>query len=72
MIALSIDPNVGILKNMVTYTLLAVLFVAVLGFSAWRIIIGQTRAVPSSDDPYVCSVCNEQNCECHRKNDDRQ
>ena len=57
---------------MLTYTLLVVLFLAVFGFLAWRIVIGQVRAVPSSDDLFICPICNEQHCECHKKNDARQ
>jgi hypothetical protein len=72
MIGSVIDLKYRILENMVTYSLLIVLFVAVFGFLAWRIVMGQPRVASSSDDLFICPICNEQHCECHRKNDARQ
>lgn len=67
MIASEIDPRFRILKKMVTFTLLCVLFVAVFGFLAWRIVMNPDRVAPSSDDLFICPVCNDQHCECHKK-----
>jgi hypothetical protein len=72
MIASVIDLKFRILEKMVMYTLLGVLFVAVFGFLVWRIVMSQDRAAPSSDDLFICPICNEQHCECHKKNDARQ
>ena len=72
MIASIIDLRFRILEKMVTYTLLSVLFVAVFGFLAWRIVMRQAGVTPSSDDLFICPICNEQHCECQRKNDAKQ
>ena len=54
---------------MLIYVLLIILFIAVFGWLAWRIVM---RSVPTSPRPeatYVCPVCNEEHCSCHKKSD---
>ncbi len=55
---------------MTFYIILIVLFLSVFGFLAWRIVMNQATSTPPSDDMFVCPVCNEKHCECHKKNDD--
>jgi hypothetical protein len=64
--------KIRILEKMVLYFFLGVLFVAVFGLLAWRIVMSQARVAPPSHDQFICPICNEQHCECHKKNDAMQ
>ena len=50
------------------YAILAIVFLCVFGFLAWRIIMNASSASPNVEDAYVCPVCNDQNCVCDKKN----
>ncbi len=54
---------------MLVYILLAVLFVAVFGWLTWRILMRQVPVTPPPEDAYICPVCNDEHCSCHKKND---
>jgi len=54
---------------MILYILLAVLFVAVFGWLAWRIVMKQVPVTPPPDASYICPVCNDEHCSCHKKTD---
>lgn len=49
--------------------LLIMLFIAVFVFLAWRIVNSGLPAKAATPERYVCPVCNENHCECHRRND---
>ena len=55
---------------MVLYILLFALFLMVFGWLAWRIVMRQVPATPPPEATYVCHVCNEAHCSCHKKSDD--
>lgn len=52
------------------YVILALLFLAVFGFIAWRVLAGYRLERQAPQPPpvtYECTVCNETECECHKK-----
>ena len=56
------------------YFLLISLFIAVFVFIAWRLLTfarPETAPEPESEPPetYVCPVCDDQQCDCHKKED---
>jgi len=52
------------------YVILIILFVAVFAFLFWRILIGRRPQQPQEPDAtYICPVCNENECECHKVDD---
>ncbi|MEJ2155079.1 MAG: hypothetical protein P8X96_07070 [Desulfobacteraceae bacterium] len=54
---------------MIYYVLLSVLFLAVFGWLAWRIAMQQAPVAPRPEASYVCTVCNDDHCTCHNKDD---
>jgi hypothetical protein len=52
------------------YAILMVLFAAVFGFITWRIFSGQKpKPVSPPSAVYECPICNEAECDCHKKED---
>jgi hypothetical protein len=52
------------------YLILIIIFIAVFAFLFWRIIMGNRPQQPEdAADTYVCPVCNENECECHKVED---
>jgi hypothetical protein len=54
------------------YALLIVVFVAVFGFIAWRVVAGYRLKGQAPTPPpvtYECPVCNETECDCYKKSD---
>lgn len=49
--------------------LLGLGFIIGFGIIAWRIMLRRTAPATKVDAAYVCHLCNEHHCECHRKND---
>jgi hypothetical protein len=50
-----------------TYLILILLFIAVFGFLTWRIVRGVgTSSDTAAPERYVCPVCNERDCQCHK------
>ena len=47
--------------------LLVLIFIAVFGFLAWRIIAGKVPQRRPEPDVYVCPICNETHCECEKE-----
>ena len=57
---------------MLIYVLLVVLFFTLFGFIAWRILMYQAAERRSSKEVYVCPVCDDYHCRCHKsRNADR-
>jgi len=55
---------------MIFYILLTVVFIAVFGWLAWRIVMKQVPAeTPPPEASYVCPVCNDEHCSCQKKPD---
>jgi hypothetical protein len=54
---------------MVFYILLTVLFIAVFGWLTWRIVMRQVPVAPQPEASYICTVCNDEQCRCHKKHD---
>ena len=54
------------------YFILILLFIAVFVFLTWRIL---TSVKPGTDseapEKFVCPVCNEHHCECHKKHGEK-
>jgi hypothetical protein len=52
------------------YVILIIVFIAVFAFLFWRILVGRNlQHSQESDATYVCPVCNENECECHKVDD---
>jgi hypothetical protein len=51
---------------MVFYILLTIVFIAVFGWLTWRIVMRQVSAAPRPEAAYVCPVCNDDLCSCHK------
>lgn len=51
------------------YLVLVVFFIAVFAFLAWRIlkVPRHQPSEPSRRESYVCPVCNQRDCECHKE-----
>lgn len=54
---------------MLFFFALILLFVAVFGFIAWRIMARQAATAARPDTAYVCPKCNETHCDCRKKED---
>lgn len=55
---------------MILYILLIILFLAVFAWLAWRIVMKQVPAeTPPPETSYICPVCNDEHCSCHKKTD---
>ncbi len=54
---------------MVYYVLLSVLFLAVFGWLTWRIVMRQAPVASRPEASYVCKVCNDDHCTCHKEDD---
>jgi hypothetical protein len=50
-----------------SYFILIVLFIAVFVFVIWRIFSAKPPSQPAPRETYVCPVCNENHCECHKE-----
>jgi hypothetical protein len=51
---------------MVFYILLTIVFIAVFGWLTWRIVMRQVPVAPRPEAAYVCPVCNDDHCICHK------
>lgn len=54
---------------MVFYILLTILFLAVFGWLTWRILMRQVSVAPQPEASYICPVCSDDHCRCHKKPD---
>lgn len=52
------------------YLILVVLFILVFAFITWRIFRSMPPArTPAEPDRFVCTVCNNRHCDCHKETD---
>ena len=55
------------------YVILVIIFIVVFAFLFWRILMGSSPRQPQEPDAtYVCPVCNESECQCHKVEDPKQ